>query len=80
MSILNKQLSYICDYYLNIADQLIGKPEGVIPQEASDRDLFSLLSDFYLNPPSEKENKAETDNTTLDYKCQAGNNEELNLV
>ena len=43
-------LYYICDYYLNIADQLIANPEGVVPKEAADRELFSLLSDFYLNP------------------------------
>lgn len=40
----------VCSYYLNIADQLIARPEGVIPKESSDRQLFSLLSDFYLNP------------------------------
>ncbi len=40
----------VCDYYFNIADQLIAQPEGVIPRESSDRELFSLLSDFYLNP------------------------------
>lgn len=38
----------ICDYYLNIADQLLTSPEGVIPRELGDRELFSLLSDFYL--------------------------------
>jgi light-independent protochlorophyllide reductase subunit L len=43
-------LRYVCDYYLNIADQIIAQPEGVIPQEASDRNLFTLLSDFYLKP------------------------------
>ena len=43
-------LQYICDYYLNIADQLLTEPEGVVPRELSDRELFSLLSDFYLNP------------------------------
>nr|YP_010338430.1 protochlorophyllide reductase iron-sulfur ATP-binding protein [Rhodaphanes brevistipitata]UNJ18380.1 protochlorophyllide reductase iron-sulfur ATP-binding protein [Rhodaphanes brevistipitata] len=42
-------LSYICNYYLNIADQLITSPEGVVPKEATDRELFTLLSDFYLN-------------------------------
>lgn len=46
----NKHLTYVCNYYLNIADQLIARPEGVIPKESSDRDLFDLLSDFYLNP------------------------------
>ena len=42
-------LNYICDYYLNIADQLLAQPEGVIANELIDRELFSLLSDFYLN-------------------------------
>lgn len=43
-------LNYICDFYLNIADQLLTEPEGVVPRELSDRELFTLLSDFYLNP------------------------------
>lgn len=34
-------------YYLNIADQLLAQPEGVVPTEVPDRELFSLLSDFY---------------------------------
>lgn len=42
-------LNYICDFYLNIADQLLAKPEGVISLELNDRELFNLLSDFYLN-------------------------------
>ena len=50
MADLDESLNYVCDYYLNIADQLIAEPEGVIPKEAADRDLFNLLSDFYLNP------------------------------
>jgi light-independent protochlorophyllide reductase subunit L len=54
-------LDYVCDYYLNIADQILSLPEGVVPNDVQDRDLFSLLSDFYLNPekpankPAEKE-------------------------
>ena len=48
----NVDLNYICDFYLNIADQLLTEPEGVIPRELSDRDLFSLLSSFYLNAPT----------------------------
>lgn len=44
----NSSLNYICNYYLNIADQLITLPEGVVPYEATDRQLFDLLSDFYL--------------------------------
>ena len=43
-------LNYVCDFYLNIADQLLSQPEGVVPKELPDRELFSLLSDFYLNP------------------------------
>jgi light-independent protochlorophyllide reductase subunit L len=41
--------NYVCDFYLNIADQILSKPEGVVPREVPDRELFSLLSDFYLN-------------------------------
>jgi len=43
-------LKYVCDYYLNIADQILSGPEGVVPNEVPDRELFSLLSDFYLTP------------------------------
>ena len=50
MAEIDNSLSYVCDYYLNIADQLIAQPEGIVPQESPDRELFSLLSDFYLNP------------------------------
>lgn len=39
---------YICSYYLNIADQLLTEPEGVIPRELADRELFTLLSNFYI--------------------------------
>jgi light-independent protochlorophyllide reductase subunit L len=44
----NIQNDYICSFYLNIADQLLTNPEGVIPRELSDKELFTLLSDFYL--------------------------------
>jgi light-independent protochlorophyllide reductase subunit L len=54
MSELDSSLNYVCDYYLNIADQIIAKPEGVVPNEAADRELFSLLSDFYLTPSDKK--------------------------
>eukprot|EP00929_Paragymnodinium_shiwhaense_P104464 TRINITY_DN688_c0_g1_i1.p2 TRINITY_DN688_c0_g1~~TRINITY_DN688_c0_g1_i1.p2 ORF type:complete len:425 (+),score=111.93 TRINITY_DN688_c0_g1_i1:72-1346(+) len=47
------ELEYVCDFYLNIADQLLAGPEGVVPQEVPDRELFSLLSDFYLTPPGQ---------------------------
>jgi len=39
----------VCGFYLNIADYVLSQPEGVVPNEVSDRDLFSLLSNFYLN-------------------------------
>jgi light-independent protochlorophyllide reductase subunit L len=48
----DSSLKYICNYYLNIADQLISSPEGLIPKEANDREIFTLLSDFYLSPSS----------------------------
>ena len=38
----------ICNFYLNIADQLLTEPEGVVPRELADKELFTLLSDFYL--------------------------------
>nr|ACQ90753.1 ATP-binding subunit of protochlorophyllide reductase [Neglectella solitaria] len=44
-----KSLCYICDFYLNIADQLLSKPEGIIPSELSDKDFFTLLTDIYMN-------------------------------
>lgn len=43
-------LYYVCDFYLNIADQLLAHPEGIVPTEIPDRELFRLLSDFYLQP------------------------------
>ena len=58
----NSSLNYICDYYLNIADQLIAQPEGIVPIESPDRELFSLLSDFYLNP----QEAAAADDSDLD--------------
>lgn len=42
------KLSYICDFYLNIVDNLLVNPEGVVPHELEDRELFQLLSNFYL--------------------------------
>nr|UZA61392.1 ATP-binding subunit of protochlorophyllide reductase [Chlorogonium euchlorum] len=52
MSEHDSSLLYICDFYLNIADQLLTEPEGVVPRELSDKDLFTLLSDFYLTSGS----------------------------
>lgn len=55
MASIDTNLNYICNYYLNVADQLIAYPEGIIPNELPDRELFQLLSDFYLNPKTKKE-------------------------
>jgi len=55
----NNSLAYICDYYLNIADQIITSPEGVVPKEAQDRELFTLLSDFYLTNKNNNSNTNE---------------------
>ena len=60
-------LSYVCDFYLNIVDQLLSYPEGVIPNELGDRDLFKLLSDFYLNAPTDDTNSLETNTENLDF-------------
>ena len=50
---IDTDLYYICDYYLNIVDQLLSNPEGVIPNELSDKELFQLLSTFYLQNVTE---------------------------
>jgi light-independent protochlorophyllide reductase subunit L len=55
-------LNYISEYYLNIADQLLAQPEGLVPQELADRDLFTLLSSFYLNEQQDlQSNEANND-------------------
>ena len=66
MAELEPSLNYICDFYLNIADQLLSHPEGVIPIELEDRELFTLLSTFYLTvtPQTNSEN-LEATNTSL---------------
>jgi light-independent protochlorophyllide reductase subunit L len=53
----------ICQHFLNIADQLLTEPEGVIARELPDSTLFSLLSEFYFQtqstaPGSDKVDKA----------------------
>nr|ALO63112.1 ATP-binding subunit of protochlorophyllide reductase [Chloromonas perforata] len=59
----DSSLSYICDFYLNIADQLLTEPEGVVPRELSDRELFTLLSDFYLTAETPKSSSTNGDTT-----------------
>ena len=63
MAELEPNLTYVCDYYLNIADQLLSQPEGVVANELEDRELFSLLSDFYLTESSNSQNTS----TELDF-------------
>nr|YP_009426135.1 protochlorophyllide reductase ATP-binding subunit [Diplaziopsis cavaleriana]ASU94767.1 protochlorophyllide reductase ATP-binding subunit [Diplaziopsis cavaleriana] len=70
-------LNFVCDFYSNIADQTLSKPEGIIPREIPDRELFSLLSDFYLNPNSGRRGKSQNDqqDTPLDFtiiQCRSG--------
>jgi light-independent protochlorophyllide reductase subunit L len=66
MAELDSTLNYVCDYYLNIADQIIAKPEGVVPNEAADRELFSLLSDFYLSPSDKENTSIEIEDSSLE--------------
>jgi len=54
-------LNVVCDYYLNIADQLLSQPEGVVATELSDRELFTQLSDFYLNSTTKDSATSELD-------------------
>ena len=58
-------LNYVCDFYLNIADQLLSQPEGVVAKELGDRELFSLLSDFYLNPQGNEKSSKEVASTVF---------------
>ena len=53
-------LNYVCDFYLNIADQLIAQPEGVVPTPLSDREIFQLLSNFYLDSGVNSNNNSDT--------------------
>jgi len=60
-------LNYVCDFYLNIADQILSQPEGIVPKEVPDRELFSLLSDFYLNPIGENQEEKKHKENLLDF-------------
>lgn len=67
----DSSLSYICNFYLNIADQLLSEPEGVVPRELGDRELFTLLSNFYLSPStsntSDTTNNKNSESNDLDF-------------
>jgi len=73
-------LNYICDFYLNIADQLLSHPEGVIPMELEDRELFNLLSTFYLNGSSPVNEKTTNFSTNLSEKTEKTNDLDFLLV
>ena len=62
---IDQKLNYVCDFYLNIVDQLLAMPEGVIPQELSDQKLFQLLSNFYLT--ENNQNNSETTVINQDF-------------
>lgn len=59
----DNSLSFICDFYLNIADQILSKPEGVLPSEMIDRDFFSLISNAYLKDDKNQEQKFTSNKT-----------------
>jgi len=44
----SKEREEACSTFLNLADHLRTEPEGVLPKELPDRNLFSLLSSSYL--------------------------------
>lgn len=59
----DNSLGFICDFYLNIADQILSKPEGVLPNEMIDRDFFSLISNAYLKDDKNQEQKFTSNKT-----------------
>jgi light-independent protochlorophyllide reductase subunit L len=60
-------LNYVCDFYLNIADQILSQPEGIVPKEVPDRELFSLPSDSYSNPIGENQEEKKHKENLLDF-------------
>ena len=60
-------LQFVCDFYLNIADQLLTQPEGVLPKELGDRELFQLLSDFYLTASNISTSTQKTETDLFDF-------------
>lgn len=74
-------LTYICDFYLNIADQLLAHPEGVIPVELEDRELFTLLSTYYLSgTPKTTQDPAGLDTHQGDFKTKASDELDFLMV
>ena len=69
-SLNSSTLNYICDFYLNIADQLIAQPEGVVPRPLTDREIFELLSNFYLDSGSKSTTQNHDDLINHESKSQ----------
>lgn len=63
----DSSLGYVCDFYLNIVDYLLGLPEGVIPHELGDSELFKLLSNFYLQSSDSISKDLKSENEDLDF-------------
>ena len=60
----DKTLTYICNRYMYIADQLSTWPEGVVPKEIPDRDLFSHLATVSSDDAVPRPGGSGTTNTT----------------
>jgi len=48
-------LNYVCEFYPNIADQILSQLKGIVLREVLNQKLFNLLFDFYLNPIEKRE-------------------------
>ncbi|XP_059068486.1 light-independent protochlorophyllide reductase iron-sulfur ATP-binding protein-like [Cryptomeria japonica] len=55
-------INYVCEYYLDIVDQILSQPEGIVPKEIPNQELFSFLFDLYLNPIDEGKNQNNKEN------------------
>ena len=57
---VDKRTEFV-ESYLNLADQFLVQPEGVVANELNDRELFQTLSNLYLG------NDNEESTNTLDF-------------
>lgn len=74
MAEIEASLNYVCDFYLNIADQILAQPEGVVPTEVPDRELFSLLSDFYAtDKPADCDSASAAEDLMLEVSSESKN-------
>nr|YP_009555760.1 protochlorophyllide reductase ATP-binding subunit [Selaginella lepidophylla]AZU95877.1 protochlorophyllide reductase ATP-binding subunit [Selaginella lepidophylla] len=56
-------LNYVCDFHLDIADQPLSQPEGIVPKEVSDRELSSSPSDSHSNPIGDEKGEDDQENS-----------------